>query len=113
MDFLEWDGMVRLVFNRKNKTLRAIFTQKNVLKMLEKNHELILKNGGKRVVSDAMAMQGEEEEQEEEEGGVEEEEEMEIEKGNARMKELVEKVLKDLNMVVSEFELVKERLTIE
>jgi 18S rRNA (adenine1779-N6/adenine1780-N6)-dimethyltransferase len=37
VNFVEWDGMVRICFNRKNKTLRAVFCTKLVLKMLEEN----------------------------------------------------------------------------
>jgi len=37
VDFDEWDGLIRLVFNRKHKTLRAILTTKTVLQMLEQN----------------------------------------------------------------------------
>jgi hypothetical protein len=33
----EWDGMVRVCFNRKNKTLRSVFTTKFVLQTLEDN----------------------------------------------------------------------------
>lgn len=38
INFLEWDGMVRLCFSRKNKTLRAIFNNKHVLELLDKNY---------------------------------------------------------------------------
>ena len=38
VNFTEWDGLVRILFNRKNKTLRAIMTPKNKLKVLEKNY---------------------------------------------------------------------------
>jgi 18S rRNA (adenine1779-N6/adenine1780-N6)-dimethyltransferase len=38
----EWDGLVRLCFNRKNKTLGAIFRQTNVLKLLEENYTTFL-----------------------------------------------------------------------
>eukprot|EP00808_Paulinella_micropora_P031867 g74175.t1 len=38
INFMEWDGLVRLCFTRKNKTLRAIFTGKKVLQLLEKNY---------------------------------------------------------------------------
>ena len=38
INFEEWDGLVRLLFNRKNKTLRAVLTTKNVLRLLEKNY---------------------------------------------------------------------------
>lgn len=34
----EWDGMVRIAFLRKNKTLSANFKTKSVLKMLEANY---------------------------------------------------------------------------
>jgi len=38
VNFMEWDGMVRICFNRKHKTLRAGFTGKAVLLLLEKNY---------------------------------------------------------------------------
>ncbi|WJX35120.1 Ribosomal RNA small subunit methyltransferase [Trifolium repens] len=37
----EWDGFLRICFNRKNKTLGAIFRQKNVIYMLEKNYKTV------------------------------------------------------------------------
>jgi 18S rRNA (adenine1779-N6/adenine1780-N6)-dimethyltransferase len=37
VDFIEWDGLVRLAFNRKNKTLRACLTTSTVLELLDKN----------------------------------------------------------------------------
>jgi len=37
INFVEWDGLVRLCFNRKNKTLSAIFRSKALLKLLEEN----------------------------------------------------------------------------
>lgn len=40
--FLEWDGLIRLAFSRKNKTLSAIFRQKSVLELLEKNYKTFL-----------------------------------------------------------------------
>eukprot|EP00252_Welwitschia_mirabilis_P018117 TRINITY_DN4030_c0_g1_i1.p1 TRINITY_DN4030_c0_g1~~TRINITY_DN4030_c0_g1_i1.p1 ORF type:complete len:344 (+),score=45.56 TRINITY_DN4030_c0_g1_i1:169-1200(+) len=39
ISFKEWDGLVRLCFQRKNKTLGAIFKRKNVLSVLEKNYK--------------------------------------------------------------------------
>lgn len=33
----EWDGLIRLIFNRKNKTLRAGLKTKQVLAMLQSN----------------------------------------------------------------------------
>lgn len=38
VNFTEWDGLVRILFNRKHKTLRAIMTTKSILKILEENY---------------------------------------------------------------------------
>ena len=40
INYNEWDGFVRLCFMRKNKTLGAIFKQKSVVEMLEKNYDV-------------------------------------------------------------------------
>ncbi|GLC43400.1 Ribosomal RNA small subunit methyltransferase [Pleodorina starrii] len=40
VNFLEWDGLVRLCFSRKNKTLGAIFRQANTLQALEANYRM-------------------------------------------------------------------------
>eukprot|EP00127_Corallochytrium_limacisporum_P006223 Clim_evm40s221 gene=Clim_evmTU40s221 len=37
INFNEWDGLLRVVFNRKNKTVMGSFGNKSVLKMLEEN----------------------------------------------------------------------------
>lgn len=39
VNFIEWDGLVRLVFNRKHKTLRAVLTAKSILQLLEENYK--------------------------------------------------------------------------
>jgi 18S rRNA (adenine1779-N6/adenine1780-N6)-dimethyltransferase len=44
IDFTEWDGLVRLCFMRKNKTLGAIFRIKHVVAMLFENYK-VFKNG--------------------------------------------------------------------
>ncbi|KAF3330985.1 putative dimethyladenosine transferase [Carex littledalei] len=41
VSFKEWDGLVRLCFNRKNKTLGSIFKQKSLLALLEKNYKTL------------------------------------------------------------------------
>ncbi|KAG8363894.1 hypothetical protein BUALT_Bualt19G0070000 [Buddleja alternifolia] len=41
VNFKEWDGLVRICFNRKNKTLGALFRQKSVLSILEKNYKTL------------------------------------------------------------------------
>jgi 18S rRNA (adenine1779-N6/adenine1780-N6)-dimethyltransferase len=37
VNFIEWDGLVRLLFNRKHKTARAVMTAKSTLAILEEN----------------------------------------------------------------------------
>jgi len=39
INFTEWDGLIRLCFSRKNKTIGAIFKNKKVLNMLEENYK--------------------------------------------------------------------------
>lgn len=39
IDFLEWDGLLRICFLRKNKTLKAAFKHKKVVQMLKANSE--------------------------------------------------------------------------
>ena len=39
VNFQEWDGLVRLVFNRKNKTLRSVLLTKPTLKLLDENRK--------------------------------------------------------------------------
>jgi 18S rRNA (adenine1779-N6/adenine1780-N6)-dimethyltransferase len=38
VNFVEWDGLVRMLFNRKHKTLHAILTVKSSLQVLEQNY---------------------------------------------------------------------------
>lgn len=47
VNFVEWDGMVRLLFNRKNKTLRSVLMTKPTIKMLEENRRTHLSLSGK------------------------------------------------------------------
>eukprot|EP00934_Nitzschia_sp_Nitz4_P003743 Nitzschia sp. Nitz4//scaffold4_size323378//170836//171971//NITZ4_000665-RA/size323378-snap-gene-0.456-mRNA-1//-1//CDS//3329553414//3733//frame0 len=42
VNFVEWDGMIRLLFNRKNKTLRSVLTTKATLKLLEENRKTLM-----------------------------------------------------------------------
>lgn len=55
INYHEWDGLTRIAFVRKNKTLSAAFKQTNVISMLEKNYKLhcSLKN----IVSIAFVLQ--------------------------------------------------------
>lgn len=40
INFKEWDGLTRIAFSRKNKTLGAIFKQNAVAVTLEKNYRV-------------------------------------------------------------------------
>ncbi|XP_071485006.1 dimethyladenosine transferase-like [Diadema antillarum] len=40
INFQEWDGLVRIAFVRKNKTLSAAFRNKGIIEMLEKNYRI-------------------------------------------------------------------------
>ena len=42
INFIEWDGLLRICFSRKNKTLGAIFKQKKILKTLYENYVAVL-----------------------------------------------------------------------
>lgn len=49
INFIEWDGLVRILFNRKHKTLRAILTTKSVMQILDENmrtHKSLAGDGG-------------------------------------------------------------------
>jgi 18S rRNA (adenine1779-N6/adenine1780-N6)-dimethyltransferase len=39
INLLEWDGMVRLAFGRKNKTLAALFKVNSTLAAMEQNYK--------------------------------------------------------------------------
>lgn len=40
INYQEWDGLTRIAFGRKNKTLAALFKQSTVISMLDKNYRL-------------------------------------------------------------------------
>ena len=40
VDFREWNGLLRICFSRKRKTLRSIFKKPSVLSFLEQNHKI-------------------------------------------------------------------------
>ena len=44
INFLEWDGMLRICFSRKNKTLGALFKQKKIFDMIFKNYQKFMKD---------------------------------------------------------------------
>jgi 18S rRNA (adenine1779-N6/adenine1780-N6)-dimethyltransferase len=51
VNFVEWDGLMRICFNRKNKTLRAVLTTSSVLEMLEANYRTYVSLSGKPLPS--------------------------------------------------------------
>jgi 18S rRNA (adenine1779-N6/adenine1780-N6)-dimethyltransferase len=46
VEFKEWDGLVRICFMRKNKTLSANFSVRNVLEIIELNYKTLAKSRG-------------------------------------------------------------------
>jgi len=52
INFSEWDGLTRICFVRKNKTLGAAFTSTGVLLMMEKNYKVQCSVQGKEVPED-------------------------------------------------------------
>lgn len=54
VDFHEWDGLLRIVFVRKNKTIAAGFKSNNVLEILEKNYKTYLATMGEMAVDNAL-----------------------------------------------------------
>ena len=52
VNFSEFDGLLRICFNRKNKTLHAQFTTKHVQKILEENYKTYCSISGAVPVSD-------------------------------------------------------------
>ena len=40
INFIEWDGLLRICFIKKNKTLGAIFKKKSIVNLLHKNYQI-------------------------------------------------------------------------
>ncbi|RXH84441.1 hypothetical protein DVH24_027340 [Malus domestica] len=93
----EWDGFLRICFNRKNKTLGSIFRQKSVINLLEKNYKTL------QALNPATAQEEDtndviefmDEDMEMDDDGVDDGTEMEVEDGNAEgeVSEFKKKVL--------------------
>mmetsp|Transcript_20610 Transcript_20610/g.33167 ORF Transcript_20610/g.33167 Transcript_20610/m.33167 type:complete len:345 (+) Transcript_20610:116-1150(+) len=56
VNFVEWDGMIRLLFNRKNKTLRSVLMTKSTLKLLEQNRKTLQSLQGQKATTTTSAM---------------------------------------------------------
>lgn len=98
VNFKEWDGLVRICFTRKNKTLGSIFRQKRVLSIMEKNYKTLQALGVSAAggdVADDVAVLGESGEMEAESEDVDDDEDMEVEMedGEGKGSEFKEKVL--------------------
>jgi len=52
INFMEWDGMIRICFERPNKNVRNPFLTKTVLSTLEKNHKTFCQLNQKTPVKD-------------------------------------------------------------
>jgi 18S rRNA (adenine1779-N6/adenine1780-N6)-dimethyltransferase len=92
IDFTEWDGLLRICFSRKNKTLAAIFKQKSTLELLINKKG----NGAEIKLTDAM-MDDEEEspandKDEDEDEDVDEMQTEKEENGMTKKQEHVEKL---------------------
>jgi len=52
INFTEWDGLTRIAFGRKNKTLGASFGCKSVVSMIEKNYRIHCSRNNKTIPED-------------------------------------------------------------
>jgi len=67
---LEWEGLLRICFIRKDKTLQAVFKQKKILQMLQeqaKNYKASNDEGALIAMLGAIGVEEKEEELEKEE----------------------------------------------
>ncbi|KAM0069970.1 putative 18S rRNA (adenine(1779)-N(6)/adenine(1780)-N(6))-dimethyltransferase [Helianthus debilis subsp. tardiflorus] len=97
VNFKEWDGLVRICFTRKNKTIGAIFKQKRVLSVLEKNYKTLQalqtsQGNGNQVVTDASVL-GDADELTMETDENDDDDDMEMDDGEANGSDFKEKVL--------------------
>lgn len=92
VSFKEWDGLIRICFNRKNKTLGSLFRQKTIISHLEKNYKTFqalqasLKgsvDGNKEGEDDVSVLARAFEDQGMELDGEKDDEEMDLEDGDA------------------------------
>lgn len=51
INFGQWDGLVRIAFQRKNKTLRAIFAHKSIQQIMHANYQTARALNMKRIVN--------------------------------------------------------------
>ncbi|KAG7194851.1 Dimethyladenosine transferase [Scheffersomyces spartinae] len=56
IDFEEWDGLLRICFGRKNRTISAGFKAANIMEMLEKNYKTYLSTQSADSNNDSMML---------------------------------------------------------
>jgi 18S rRNA (adenine1779-N6/adenine1780-N6)-dimethyltransferase len=102
INFSEWDGLLRICFSRKNKTLGAIFKQKAIIELLRGNH-----NKQSKVKEEFIPMDDEDideekdiDDKEDEEKEDVEEEVMQAEDGDKKKKERSEFKARLLNILI-------------
>ncbi|KAI8024197.1 Ribosomal RNA small subunit methyltransferase [Camellia lanceoleosa] len=101
VNFKEWDGLVRICFNRKNRTLGSIFKQKSVLSLLEKNYKTLQalqlsQNGSSEdtmIAMDVSSLGDTGEDLSVEINDEREDEEMEVEDGDTKGSEFKDKIM--------------------
>jgi 18S rRNA (adenine1779-N6/adenine1780-N6)-dimethyltransferase len=101
INFIEWDGLVRMLFNRKHKTLRAILTTKSILHILEENmktHKSLngsLNNNMNANNNNNHTTIAFDDDMDEDEGDNDDNDEMDLDRTSStqRVKEIVESVL--------------------
>ena len=59
INFTEWDGLLRICFSRKNKTLSAIFKQKAIVELLFTNFKKLNENGQVNNIQEDMKIDAE------------------------------------------------------
>lgn len=100
INFVEWDGLLRICFLKKNKTLGSIFKNKNVIKMLMNNYETMQnmskeeqKENGNNSTFGAAFLNKEDTMMDEDAGTKEDEGEKLEEEGDSKAKAFKEKIV--------------------
>jgi len=109
INFIEWDGLLRICFMRKNKTLGALFKKKTIINMMLKNHQIYQemaktmaeesKEGAKTPFfkPEAMMMDDDDDDNGKDDRDDEDDDKIDVETNNsAQVKEFKEKIVKIL-----------------
>jgi 18S rRNA (adenine1779-N6/adenine1780-N6)-dimethyltransferase len=99
IDFLEWDGLLRVCFIRKNKTLQAAFKHKKVIEMLRtQSNRFTISEDEKGIIAllGGIGVDDKEEDMEKEEEVEKMEEEDNLNTETKQFKDKVVRVLEEL-----------------